>query len=246
MTESKEQSVYETLSKIDVEPYLKQAGEAYNKKTQTYTPLYYLPWANAWSLVKANFPTANYKLLEYPNWITTKDGHVEQSGTLDYRITKAGVEVGATVTIEGESYTQRLYPMESKQNKPIKDPDIAQINKAQMRALVKALAIAGLGLNVYAGEDLPANEDETPKRLTKKEQAQKIAEEYKKRIKAAKKYEVQYGGGKEKLTKIVSLQKSGDEQAQRFLDVWTKRDKKNQAAYEFINANNLYEEKKEA
>lgn len=156
---AKKKSIYEKLHSIDVSPYLKQAGERYDKKTQKKTPINYLPWANAWKLVKQVYPTANYELLEYPNYITTDGGHVEQAGTLDYRITKVGCEVGATVIIEGESYTQRLYPMNQK-NEPIKNPNIAAINKAQMRALVKALAIAGLGIDVYTGEDLPENEDE--------------------------------------------------------------------------------------
>lgn len=162
MTENKKESVYERLSKIDVGPFLEEAGQATNRKTGEKTSLNYLPWAKAWGLVKSAYPTANYTILEYPNYITV-GGHVEQAGTLDYRITKVGCEVGATVTINGESYTQRLYPMD-KRNNPITDPDIADINKAQLRALVKALAIAGLGLNVYAGEDLPSNIDTTPQR----------------------------------------------------------------------------------
>ena len=40
-------------------------------------------------------------------------------------------------------------------NQPVAKPNIAQINKTQQRCLVKALAMAGLGLNLYAGEDLP-------------------------------------------------------------------------------------------
>lgn len=81
--------------------------------------------------------------------------------------------------------------------------------------------------------------------MTKKEQAARIAEESKKRIEGAKKFEIQYGGGKEKLIDIVRWEKSGDDQAIKFLGKWTKSPK-NKAAYEFIVANNLYDEKKEA
>lgn len=169
-------SVYETLSKIDVTKYLEKAGERYDKENKKYVPLNYLPWAKAWGLVKAAYPRANYKLLEYPNYIQTKNG-LELAGVLDYRITKIGCEVGATVEIEGESYTQRLYVMDQK-NKPVSDPDIAQINKAQMRALVKALAIAGLGLDVYAGEDLPSNSDETSKKQAKQTARQSVNRQY--------------------------------------------------------------------
>lgn len=69
------------------------------------------------------------------------------------------------------------------------------------------------------------------------------------RIAKAKQFEVQYGGGKEKLVDVVSWKKSGDKQAHMFIETWTKRDPKNLAAYKFIEANGLYtvkEEKKEA
>lgn len=73
------------------------------------------------------------------------------------------------------------------------------------------------------------------------------ATQMRKKISAAKKFEVQYGGGKEKLVDVVSWEKSGDKQAHMFIETWTKRDPKNLAAYEFIVANGLYTvEKKEA
>lgn len=71
----------------------------------------------------------------------------------------------------------------------------------------------------------------------------------KKKIANAQRFEVQYGGSKEKLVDVVSWEKSGDKQAHMFIETWTKRDPKNLAAYEFIEANGLYtvnEEKKEA
>lgn len=157
----KKESVYERLSKIDVKPYLDTI------KSKKGFSLSYLSWAKAWGLVKAIYPDASYKIKEYPNWIDTKQG-VQQAGTLDYRITKAGCEVETTVTIEGVDYTQKLYPMDYRNN-PIMNPNIKDINKAQLRCLVKALATAGLGLNVYAGEDLPSNETETAKREDKKQ-----------------------------------------------------------------------------
>lgn len=73
------------------------------------------------------------------------------------------------------------------------------------------------------------------------------ATQMRKKISAAKKFEVQYGGGKEKLVDVVSWEKSGDKQAHMFIETWTKRDPKNLAAYEFIEANGLSTvEKKEA
>lgn len=173
MTEKKEakKSVYERLSQIDVRKYLNDIKvEGKNKNGRSYSfSLSYLSWAKAWGLVKAIYPDASYRIHEYPNWIATPNG-MQQAGTLDYRITKAGCEVEVTATIQGVDYTQKLYPMDS-HNKPIMNPNIKDINKAQLRCLVKALATAGLGLNVYAGEDLPSNEEETAKRPEPKQRA---------------------------------------------------------------------------
>jgi hypothetical protein len=47
-------------------------------------------------------------------------------------------------------------------NQPIVAPTAFDINTSIQRCLVKAIALHGLGLNVYAGEDLPANENVTP------------------------------------------------------------------------------------
>lgn len=80
---------------------------------------------------------------------------------MDYRKTSAGVEVEATVygfDDPKEMYSSKLFVMDYK-NQPVMNPTIAEINKTQQRALVKALAYAGLGLDVYAGEDLPSAED---------------------------------------------------------------------------------------
>ena len=93
-------------------------------------------------------------------------------------------------------------------------------------------------LTVYT--DLPSEKDETPTKISK-------AQLLKKKIANAQRFEVQYGGGKEKLVDVVSWEKSGDKQAHMFIETWTKRDPKNLAAYEFIEANGLYTvEKKEA
>lgn len=229
------ENVYERLSKVDVTPFI-----------QKKNGLNYLSWAKAWGLVKSIYPDANYKIREYPYFVQTADGVYQQLGTRAYLPTEYGVEVEASVTIQGQTHSSKLYVMDYKNKAmPAGKVTLFEINKTQMRALVKALAFEGLGLSVYAGEDLPSDEDETPRRMTKKEQAARIAEKSKKRIEGAKKFEVKYGGGNEKLIDIVRWEKSGDDQAIKFLGKWTKIPK-NKAAYEFIVANNLYDEKKEA
>jgi hypothetical protein len=49
-------------------------------------------------------------------------------------------------------------PVMDHRNRPIVEPDAFQLNTAMQRALVKAIALHGLGLYIYAGEDLPPGE----------------------------------------------------------------------------------------
>lgn len=62
--------------------------------------------------------------------------------------------VSCTVTAFGKPITMHL-PVMDHLNKAVKNPDSVIVNKNMMRCLVKAIACHGLGLNVYAGEDLP-------------------------------------------------------------------------------------------
>jgi hypothetical protein len=66
--------------------------------------------------------------------------------------------VSCTVTAFNKGVTMHL-PVMDNMNKAIKNPDAFAVNKAMMRCLVKAIACHGLGIKVYAGEDLP---DEVP------------------------------------------------------------------------------------
>lgn len=235
MTEKKEQtekkpSVYERLSKIDVSHYVRKKNG-----------LNYLSWANAWGLVKSIYPDANYSIKEYPYYTQTADGNYQQLGTRDYRRTEAGVEVEASVTIEGHTYSSKLYVMDY-HNKAMNPAKVTyfEINKTQMRALAKALAFAGLGLNIYAGEDLPSSQEEAP---TRKSSLQKASESIERKhaqlVAIAKRKTAQYGGGKEKVVDIVGWEQSGDDQAKLFLGDWRKKDKRNENLYQFIIKNNL-------
>lgn len=156
MTEKKE-SVYKKLSKVEVGKYI-------NKKMG----LDYVPWASAWALAKAIYPTIQKKITEYPEYLPTKDGWKPTGRNVDYRLTPFGCEVEVTVTIDGEESSSNLYVMNNKgQSVDYKNINYAMINKTQQRCLVKALANAGLGLKVYVGEDVPSDENEAPSRQRK-------------------------------------------------------------------------------
>lgn len=143
-------SVFETLSAVDVSNHVEVIS------TRKGPALKYVSWAWAWNMVKSIYPSANRVIEEFPEYrFNEKTGAWYATGQmLDYRITPEGCEVKVTVTIEDETYSERLYVMDMR-NQPVAKPNIAQINKTQQRCLVKTLAMAGLGLNLYAGEDLP-------------------------------------------------------------------------------------------
>lgn len=65
--------------------------------------------------------------------------------------------VSCTVTAFGKPVTMHL-PVMDHRNKAIHNPDAFDVNKNMMRCLVKAIACHGLGLYIYAGEDLPLGE----------------------------------------------------------------------------------------
>lgn len=242
MTENKdkaeiEKQIYQTLSKIDVSKYVKKK-----------MGLDYLSWATAWGLAKSHYPDIQKKITEYPEYIPTNDGWKPTGRYVDYRLTPFGCEVEVTVTIEGITHSQNLYVMDKRGHAvKAKNLDMVQINKTQMRCLVKTLSLFGLGLNLYAGEDLPSDESETAKlpRQTKRTAEQsaqpkkRSTKELYEAMKTAKKFEVQYGGGQEKLVDICGWAKNGDEQAKLFLKGWTEKEAKNLARYNFIMENGL-------
>lgn len=67
--------------------------------------------------------------------------------------------VSCTVTAFGKPITMHL-PVMDHRNQAIKNPDAFAVNKNMMRCLVKAIACHGLGINIYAGEDLPLDYEE--------------------------------------------------------------------------------------
>lgn len=202
MTEDKK-SVFATLSEIDVSPYLdKKVG------------LDYLSWAKAWTLVKRAYPDANYKITEFPEYILTKTGWVATGRNVDYRQTDAGYEVEAVVTIEGQEYSSKLFVMDYR-NKALSKATYFDINKTQQRALVKALAIAGLGLSVYAGEDLP--EEKSNGQVSKPRPVRQSSTSTNQQNDWDS-YKVNYNGQQVLMSLVVKHAMEGNQQAKNFAD----------------------------
>ena len=133
-------SPWSTLSKFDVSAQVEQKNK-----------FDYLSWAWAWAYVKEKYPNANFEKHIY---------HDNQNNPLPFmRDTKGHTYVAVTVTIEGLSHTE-IMPVLDFKNKSVPHPDGFEVNKAHQRCLVKAIAFHGLGLNLYAGEDLPLDLDD--------------------------------------------------------------------------------------
>jgi hypothetical protein len=73
---------------------------------------------------------------------------------LPYLKTETGYFVEVAVTVQGITLSQ-VHPVLDAKNRPIYEPTAFDINTSLQRCLVKAIALHGLGLYVYAGEDLP-------------------------------------------------------------------------------------------
>jgi len=117
--------IWKTLSEVNV-----------NKDKERKGRFDYLSWADAWKHVQQNTESATYELHDdvvYPD---------------------NSREVRCSVTIDGVSHMMWLAVMDNN-NRAIKNPDARAVNDARMRCLVKAIAMHGLGLYIYAGEDLP-------------------------------------------------------------------------------------------
>lgn len=130
--ESNQKSVYEVLSAINV-----------NDKTEKKGNQTYLPWPYAWGEVKKHFPCVQQKVYK------------DQNGHNYFTDGKTcWVEVG--IEINGLEHIDQLPVMDMRNNPiPYEKVNSFDVNKAIKRSGTKAIAMHGLGLYIYAGEDMP-------------------------------------------------------------------------------------------
>lgn len=136
-------SVFETLNAINVNEHVEKKGN-----------LSYLSWAWAWATVKKHYPQAQYHIYERET----------EYGAVNYFTDGLTAWVKTGVEIEGLEHIEFLPVMDYKNKSiPLAKVTSFDVNKAIQRSLTKALARHGLGLYIYAGEDLPDVEDESEK-----------------------------------------------------------------------------------
>ena len=132
------QNTFMKLFKTDVSKFTEKKGK-FN----------YLSWAYAVQELKRVCPTAR--------WGVTK----AEDGSPFFK-TECGYFVDVWVEVDGISLSQ-IHPVLDHRNNPIEKPNAFQINTSLQRALAKTIALHGLGLYIFAGEDLPEPDALTPK-----------------------------------------------------------------------------------
>ncbi|PEL97664.1 hypothetical protein CN604_18530 [Bacillus wiedmannii] len=123
------ENYFSKLAQIDCSEHVEKKGR-----------FSYLSWAWAVKKLREVDPTATWEVKRF-------DG-------VPYLKTDCGYFVEVEVTVQGLPLSQ-IHPILNNQNKPIAEPNSFDINTSIQRCLVKAIALHGLGLYIYAGEDLP-------------------------------------------------------------------------------------------
>lgn len=128
------ENYFSKLAQIDCSEHVEKKGR-----------FSYLSWAWAVKKLREVDPTATWEVKRF-------DG-------VPYLKTDCGYFVEVEVTVQGLPLSQ-IHPILNNQNKPIDNPNSFDINTSIQRCLVKAIALHGLGLYIYAGEDLPEIQEE--------------------------------------------------------------------------------------
>ena len=181
-------SVFQKLKDVDISKLAEQKGK-----------FDYLSWAHAVREMLKVFPEATWEVHEYDS--------------MPYMQTATGYYTKVSVTIEGLTRTQ-IHPVLDNKNQTIDTPNAFQINTSIQRCLAKAIALHGLGLSLFAGEDLPDNiTDKQEKEFTKL--ANQVKDEKAKKamlsaLKGGRINESNYAKSLEHCKTIIKNEKEGD------------------------------------
>ena len=127
-------NTFEKLNKVDVSQFTEKKGQ-FN----------YLSWAHAVRELLKICPTATWEVHLFDGPEGTKQPYMK-NGT--------GAYVQVSVDVDGVIRSQ-IHPVLDNRNQTIDNPNAFQVNTSIQRCLAKAIALHGLGLYIFAGEDLP-------------------------------------------------------------------------------------------
>lgn len=146
MKELTYQSVWETLSKVNVDDYKKKKGD-----------LDYLGWSMAWSILMEHYPYAQYEF---------KDEKFLENGTCLCHVDLTIGDLKRPMWLAVMNYA----------NKSVVNPTYQQIQNTRMRCLVKAIAMFGLGFYIYEGEkSFPYEDEDLPNESKDLEEAELVS-----------------------------------------------------------------------
>lgn len=187
--EEEKKEMFEVLFGLDV-----------NSKVEDKNGLKYLSWSWAWAEIKKRYPSAIYEIERFGE----NDAPYLYDETLGYMVfTRVNIDGeehemwlpvmdGANKAMLDHEYTYEVKKKEwdntakryvyTKETKTVAKASMFDVNKTIMRCLVKNLAMFGLGLYIYSGEDLPEDlssddepvEEKTTKKATKKEEVKLV------------------------------------------------------------------------
>ena len=141
--------------------FKKLVGVNVGEKIEKKGRFSYLSWSWAWQEVKGKYPDATFEV---------HDDVVYPDGTREVRV---------SVTIEGLTHMMWL-PVMNHTNNAISNPNARDVSDARMRCLVKAIALHGLGLYIYAGEDIPqATQPQKPAQKLQQKETQALPDQQK-------------------------------------------------------------------
>ena len=140
MANTKKEHYFEVLRKHNVSRHMEQKGQ-FN----------YLSWAYAVEELRKLKPDATWRVIK------TEEGY-------PYISTPAGHFVEVEVTVDGITLSQ-IHPVLDHRNQTLEQPNAFQINTSIQRCLAKAIALHGLGLYIFRGEDLPEADPLSDKQL---------------------------------------------------------------------------------
>lgn len=132
------ENYFAVLNRINVNEHVEKKGQ-----------FSYLSWPYAVAQLRLADPAASWEVRRFEG--------------LPFLRSETGYFVEVAVTVQGVTLSQ-IHPVLDGKNRPIAEPTCFEINASIQRALVKAIALHGLGLYIYAGEDLPEGEQSEPVR----------------------------------------------------------------------------------
>ena len=135
-----------------------------NDKVENKNGLTYLSWANAWAAFKMVYPNATYRIIKNPQ--TNLPYFADETGimvyteiTADHQTYEMWLPVmdASNKAMKLKAYTYQVWDKTNRKyvERKVEAASMFDINKTVMRSLVKNLAMFGLGLYIFAGEDMP-------------------------------------------------------------------------------------------